>query len=532
MKKKFISQAFCVFLILLESSFVFADISAKTQETRTGLSGMKRNHPIFLNPYWQDALEIRKNSFDLLKNERAIKKSSEESPYIEDLKISSSLISQQTKKITFTIKKKHPHYLAKEISRTYLLNELKRDLRGDVVLPLYGLYHGHRNEVEIKIDNQETFYTVFVETEAPKYNHSYSNIKVENFMTDSAQKPSFDFFLLKSAKSGIGIMDIDGEIRWNYPVPLFGWACLLDKNKVFTFGENHLYQIGFNWEREKYEVTSDEYTNVIRHHGIDLGKKGYLVPMSANRKSDGTFIDQTLIFEIDQFGKVLKTWDLGEIIARHMREEGDDPTLFVREGSDWFHMNAVLYTNKEDNSLIVSSRENFVIKIDYETGKIKWIFGDQAKYWYMFPSLAKLALSTEGLYPVGQHAISILGSNANRLMFFNNGHPSVKHPEGAPEGASYSTSSVNSYLINESKKTAKMDFDYNLGYKSHTRSSAYRSKDDLFTLIMAAHEHELRIIKNEDTPKLLLQVKFSEEIEDKNIWNVSIIEENFPGLSL
>jgi hypothetical protein len=91
---------------------------------------------------------------------------------------------------------------------------------------------------------------------------------------------------------------------------------------------------------------------------------------------------------------------------------------------------------------------------------------------------------------------------------------------------------VNSYLINESKKTAKMDFDYNLGYKSHTRSSAYRSKDDLFTLIMAAHEHELRIIKNEDTPKLLLQVKFSEEIEDKNIWNVSIIEENFPGLSL
>ena len=532
MRKKCISRAFCILLILMESSFIFAHSATKTQEIRTGLSGMEKNHPIFLNPYWQEALKVRKNSFALLENETAIKKSSDESPYIEDLKVSSSLISQETREISFTIKKKHSHYLAKEISRTYVLSQLKRDHRGDVVLPIYGLYHGHKNEVEIKIDNPETVYTVFVETEAPKFDHSYAHIKVENFMTNSAQKPSFDFFILKSEKSGIGIMDIDGEIRWNYPVPLFGWACLLDKNKVFTFGENHLYQIGFNWEREKYEVTSPDYTNVLRHHGLDLGKKGYLVPMSGNRKSDGVFIDQTLIFEINQFGKVLKTWDLGEIIASHMEKEGDDPSLFVREGTDWFHMNAILYTNPEDNSLIVSSRENFVIKIDYETGKIKWIFGDNTKYWYMFPSLAKLALSTDGRYPVGQHAISILGSNANRLMFFNNGHPSAKHPEGTPEGDSYSTSSVNSYLINEAEKTATMDFDYNLGYKSHTRSSAYRSEDDLFTLIMAAHEHELRIIKNEDTPKLLLQIKFSEEIEDKNIWNVSIIEENFPGFSL
>jgi|GEM_PF-630608 len=532
MSNIFLSRAFSVLIMLLESYLVFAGTSSKTHEIRTGLLGIKKNHPIFSNPYWQEALEVRKKSFDLFKNESAIKKSSQESPYIEDLIVSSSLLSKKTKKISFTIKKKYPHYLAKEISRAYLLDELKRNGQRDVILPIYGLYHGHINEVEIKIDNPETIYTVLVKTEAPRRNHSYADIKVQNFMTDAAEKPSFDFFILKSAKSGIGIMDIDGEIRWNYPIPLFGWACLIEKDRVFSFGEDDLYQIRFNWEREKYKVTSEEYTNVTRHHGLDLGKRGYLVPMSANRKSDGVFIDQTLIFEIDQFGKVLKTWDLGEIISTHMIEEGDDPSLFVREGSDWFHMNAVLYTNQEDDSLIVSSRENFVIKIDYETGKIKWIFGDKAKYWHMFPSLEKVSLSTDGLYPVGQHAISILGNNANRLMFFNNGHPSVKQPEGTPEGASYSTSSVNSYLINEENKTAEMDFDYNLGYKSHTRSSAYKSKDDLFTLIMASHEHELRIIKNDETPKLLLQVKFSEEIEDKNIWNVSIIEENFPGFSL
>ena len=69
MRGKFISRAFFVFLILLESSFIFANSSAKTQEIRTGLSGMKKNHPIFLNPYWQEALEIRKNSFDLLERD-------------------------------------------------------------------------------------------------------------------------------------------------------------------------------------------------------------------------------------------------------------------------------------------------------------------------------------------------------------------------------------------------------------------------------------------------------------------------------
>ena len=55
---------------------------------------------------------------------------------------------------------------------------------------------------------------------------------------------------------------------------------------------------------------------------------------------------------------------------------GDIPAGFVFNApDDWFHSNAVTY-NRADDSLIVSSREDFLICIDYTTSAIKWILGD------------------------------------------------------------------------------------------------------------------------------------------------------------
>jgi len=54
-------------------------------------------------------------------------------------------------------------------------------------------------------------------------------------------------------------------------------------------------------------------------------------------------------------------------------------------------MNSATYDSRDD-SLIVSSRENFVIKVDYSSGRLIWILGDPAKYWYTFASLRAKAL--------------------------------------------------------------------------------------------------------------------------------------------
>ena len=72
---------------------------------------------------------------------------------------------------------------------------------------------------------------------------------------------------------------------------------------------------------------------------------------------------------------------------------GDDPNQFVYPSpTDWFHNNGATY-NRADDSVIISSRENFLICLDYETSAIKWILGDPTKKRYQFPSLRKFALT-------------------------------------------------------------------------------------------------------------------------------------------
>ena len=111
---------------------------------------------------------------------------------------------------------------------------------------------------------------------------------------------------------------------------------------------------------------------------------------------------------------------MADILTTYMQNNGDDPSAFVRPGIDWFHVNASTY-DPSDNSVIVSSRENFLIKVDYSTHDIVWIFGDPTKYWYTFPSLRAKALTLDagGDYPIGQHGVSI--TSDGYVMVFNDG---------------------------------------------------------------------------------------------------------------
>jgi arylsulfate sulfotransferase len=150
------------------------------------------------------------------------------------------------------------------------------------------------------------------------------------------------------------------------------------------------------------------------HHNIDPGREGMILDVDT--------VDQTesVNLEVDAGGNVLRTWNLAEIISAAMIAGGDDPSQFVYPApTDWFHNNACAYRNS-DTALIVSSRENFVIALDYDSGNIKWILGDPTKHWYEFPSLRAFALtlSPGSLPPIGEHALSMSG---DQLLLFDNG---------------------------------------------------------------------------------------------------------------
>ena len=165
------------------------------------------------------------------------------------------------------------------------------------------------------------------------------------------------------------------------------------------------------------------------HHNIDRGKVGII--LDANT----TTYFNSMNIEVDASGRVLKTWNLANIISAAMRAGGDDPSQFVYPTpTDWFHNNGVTY-NRADDSVIVSSRENFLICLDYKTSAIKWILGDPTKKWYQFPSLRKFALTVApgSLPPIGQHAPSITFDQG--LMVFDNGQTSIFHdPPGVQRG--------------------------------------------------------------------------------------------------
>ncbi len=153
---------------------------------------------------------------------------------------------------------------------------------------------------------------------------------------------------------------------------------------------------------------------VTPKYNIDPGREGMILDVDT--------VDQTesVDLEIDAAGNVLRTWNLAEIISAAMVAGGDDPREFVHPAPiDWFHNNACAYRSS-DNSLIVSSRENFVIAIDYDSGNIKWILGDPTKHWYEFPSLRQfsLTLGPNTLPPIGQHAVSMPG---DQLLLFDDG---------------------------------------------------------------------------------------------------------------
>jgi hypothetical protein len=122
---------------------------------------------------------------------------------------------------------------------------------------------------------------------------------------------------------------------------------------------------------------------------------------------------------------------MATIIGAAMVAGGDDPSKFIfPRPVDWFHNNGAAY-NRADNSLVVSSRENFVIALDYNSGAIKWILGDPTKKWYQFPSLRRFALTLApgSLPPIGQHSPSITYDQG--VMVFDNGQNSqFQNPPG------------------------------------------------------------------------------------------------------
>src|SRR2546421_1586940 len=372
------------------------------------------------------------------------------------------------KSVQFAIDSK-PGSVTRPLSGTYSNDYLVS--RGfehppEIILPVYGLYAGYQNIVRLTyrfLDGSSKQAVTAVTTATfDDQGCGYNNPTRLQPRTNSTQL-SYDYIFDSSSCGDFSpvILDSDGALRWVSPLPannaLFAASTFFD-NAVYMTQNAQLFRI----ELDGLVLLVADYSNIgveRLHHNIDRGKTGLLI------EPDTTTYFESEILEVDNNdGHVLKTFNMASIISAAMRAGGDDPSQFVYPTpTDWFHNNGVTY-NRADDSLVVSSRENFVICLDYETGAIKWILGDPTKKWYQFPSLRKFALTLApgSLPPIGQHAPSI--TYDQNLLIIDNGQSSVFQ---VPRGEQRSYASPRKYALDLNARTATEVWNYPVNESVH-----------------------------------------------------------------
>jgi hypothetical protein len=291
-----------------------------------------------------------------------------------------------------------------------------------VTVPIYGLYAGYTNIVRLTyrfMDGSSKQAVTSITTATFDDPCGYDNPTILQARTNNTDL-SYDYMMVKGSCSNFepAIIDTDGALRWVGTANLSAGNVILFDNAVYLGHRSLLTRIELDGAfRQIGDYSSLGIVNF--HHNIDRGKVGIILDATTT-----TSVASTLM-EVDVSGTFLKRWDMGAIISAAMRAGGDDPSEFVYPPPrDWFHINGSAY-NRADDSLIVSSRENFLICLDYETSAIKWILGDTTKKWYQFPSLRRFAvtLAPGSLAPIGQHSPSI--TYDQNLLVFDNGARSV-----------------------------------------------------------------------------------------------------------
>lgn len=366
--------------------------------------------------------------------------------------------------VSYTIAPR-PGTLSRPVSVTYQRTWLDRyadynNFYRRLTVPVFGLYAGYSNDVTVTLSFRDgSQHAERVALDTPAYAEPgaiYANPVVRT-ARDAGSTAGVDFIAIHNGITTPVVIDSDGNMRW------VGRG--MDSSISSTFVDGAFY-VGGATAPDLYRLNLDGTwtmaslaapTYLHFHHDLSAGKSGLLAEVDTNE--NGVLRLETVLAEIAPDGQVLKEWDMGAIFRKYMREHGDDPANFVRDNVDWFHMNSAIYSPADD-TLIVSSRENFVAKLDYRTGEPKWLLGDPTKHWYAdFPSLRALALTlTSGKAPIGQHTVSLTPDGS--LLLFNNGLGSAHQPLGTAPGETRAFSAVSRYAIDEQARTAAETWSY------------------------------------------------------------------------
>lgn len=353
--------------------------------------------------------------------------------------------------------------------------------RGLINLPVFGLYAGYQNQVTFNLAFEDGS-VQDLQSQIATASYTDPTGVYTNPTILKARAPQstlgFNFFILKSEIASPVIVDTDGQIRWVVP-GVTPTSASYFANGQFLIGSNYTSAFSvlqLDGTQSPLPAALPQPLLASFTHNIDPSSTGVLTEF--NGTDDLGVSTDDIVADVSPFASQPPTqiFDMADILTTYMQNNGDDPSAFVRPGVDWFHVNASTY-DPSDDSVIVSSRENFLIKVNSSTHDIVWILGDPTKYWYTFPSLrAKaLTLNAGGNYPIGQHGVSV--TSDGYVMVFNDGAGSFNQPAGAPAGLTRTYSEVSAYSVNLATMTAQEVWGFNDGQTLYSQlcGSVYES---------------------------------------------------------
>lgn len=321
----------------------------------------------------------------------------------------------------------------------------------DHVLPVYGLYAGYDNTVEIVLqDGTKNSVTITTDPLMEGVPESTSIDTTAEYMGDNF------VFLTASMRSWPVGYDYKGDLRW-YCTENLAFDIKRIKNGHILVGTERLvkmpyfttglYEMNFGGKIFKeYVIPCGGY-----HHDQFQMEDGNILALTFDFYS-GTVEDVCVLLDKDT-GEILKKWDYKTVLPQHGPGSGSQTE------EDWFHNNAVWY-DKKTNSLTFSGRhEDAVINLDFETGGLNWIIGDPENWPQEYVDKYFFTPVGDGEFDwqYEQHACVVLPDGD--IMLFDNGHYRAKNPDNYIPNSQNFSRGVR-YRIDTDKMTIEQVWQY------------------------------------------------------------------------
>ncbi|MBC1580180.1 aryl-sulfate sulfotransferase [Listeria seeligeri] len=359
-----------------------------------------------------------------------------------------------------------------ENADTTIESEVGSEYTTEHEVAVLGLYADKANTVKISAvtqDGKKTEKIITIQTD--KLPAEMPTIDVKTSDTKKMEQTGNQLtFITPSTKYAYGV-DSNGDVRWystKYNSHVFkelenGHLLYLTKydNADDTYSLlletdylgkiYHAYSMTTEAESEQSGSSSK---SAIHHDAIELPSGNLLLTINDDTK----YMEDTMI-EIDrQTGEVVKTIDLKDILPEEFYKDYKARS----DGKvDWFHQNAIWYDESDDSIIISSRSQDTVMKIDYDSTKIKWILSDKEGWPDSYKKYLLNPIGDNFKYPAGQHAVEILpdqddNSDTVDILLYDNNEVITRGDED--ESGKYSEAVQ--YRINEKTKKVEMVFSF------------------------------------------------------------------------